>query len=203
MSAVLEIQKIAPKTEVLQNGQILDARLISVKEYDRMIEHEILTSEDKVELLNGVIIKKMPKGTRHASVNDRATRLFYRLFGDKVIVRNQNPIWLSEISEPEPDVVLAVPDKDFYSERHPTPEDILLIVEISDTTLGRDRFAKGLAYAKAGIRQYLVLNVAEETVEDYRNPSADGYGSKQTLRKNESFTLDVFPEIEIKVDDLF
>lgn len=203
MNAVLETTKQSPTTEVFQNGQVLNARLISVEEYDQMIEHGILTTEDKVELLNGVIINKMPKGTKHASVNDRVTRLFYRLFDNKVIVRNQNPIYISEISEPEPDVVLAVPDKDFYSERHPTPEDILLIVEISDSTLGRDRFAKGLAYAKAGIRQYLVLNVQDQTIEDYRNPNEDGYGSKQTFHKGESFALTSFPETEIKVDDLF
>ncbi len=203
MSAVLEIQKTAPKTEVFQNGQILDARLISVEEYDRMIEHGILTSEDKVELLNGVIIKKIPKGTKHASVYDCATRVFYRLFGNNVIVRNQNPIWLSEISEPEPDLVLAVPDKGFYSERHPTPEDILLIIEISDTTLGRDRFAKGSAYAKASIRQYLVFNVQDETIEDYREPDTDGYQFKKAYRRGEAFNLVAFPEIEIKVDDLF
>lgn len=203
MSAVIEIPKTLPKTEVLQNGQVLNARLISVKEYDRMIEHGILTAEDKVELINGVIIEKMTKGTKHASANDRLTRLFYRLLGDRVIVRNQNPIWLDEFSEPEPDIVLAVPDENFYAERHPTPADILLIVEISDSTLGRDRFAKGLIYAKANIRQYLVLNVQDETVEDYRQPNADGYGSKQTFHKGESFTLAAFPEIEIKVDDLF
>jgi len=203
MNAVLEITKQSPTTEVFQNGQVLNARLISVEEYDRMIEHGILTTEDKVELLNGVIINKMPKGTKHASVNDRVTRLFYRLFDDKVIVRNQNPIYLSEISEPEPDVVLAVPDKDFYSERHPTPADILLIVEISDSTLGRDRFAKGLTYAKAGIRQYLVLNVQDQTIEDYQNPNEDGYGSKQTYRNGEAFNLIAFSEIEIRVDDLF
>ena len=199
MNTVLEI----PKTEVVQNGQILSARLINVKEYDQMIAHGILTTEDKVELLNGVIIEKMPKGTKHASVNDRVTSVFYKLFNDKVIVRNQNPIWLDEISEPEPDVVLAKPDEKFYSEYHPAPKDILLIVEISDTSLNRDRFSKGLAYANAGIRQYLVFNVSDETIEDYREPASDGYGSKRTLHKGETFTLVAFPEIEIKTDDLF
>lgn len=203
MSAILEVQKSAPKAEVYQNGQVLHAHPISVEEYDQMIEHGILTGDDKVELLNGVIIEKMPKGTKHSSANDRLTRFFYKLLDDKVIVRNQNPIWLDAFSEPEPNIVLASLDEKFYADRHPTPEDILLIIEVSDTTLGRDRFAKGLAYAKAGIRQYLVLNVQEETVEDYRNPNADGYGSKQTFQKGESFSLVAFPEIEIKVDDLF
>lgn len=202
MSSVLEIQKTMPVTEVIQNGQVLSARLISVEEYDRMIEHGILTAKDKVELLNGVIIKKMPKGTKHASANDRLTRFFYKLLNDRVIVRNQNPIWLNEFSEPEPDIVLAVPDNNFYAERHPTPEDIFLIIEISDSTLGRDRFAKGLAYAKAGIRQYLVLNIQDQTIEDYCEPAEDGYQSKQTHHIGESFKLVAFPEIEIKVDEL-
>ncbi len=203
MSAVLEIQKTAPKTEVFQNGQILDARLLSVKEYDRMIEHGILTSEDKVELLNGVIIKKMPKGTKHAALNDLAGEIFREKLGNQIIIRNQNPIVLDDFSEPEPDIVLAKPPREKYFENHPTTEDVLLIIEISDTTLGRDRFAKGSAYAKAGVRQYLVFNVQDETIEDYREPDADGYQFKKTYRRGEQFNLVTFPEIEIKVDDLF
>jgi len=203
MSAVLEIQKTAPKTEVFQNGQILDARLISVKEYDQMIEYGILTTKDKVELLNGVIIEKMPKGIKHAALNDLVGEIFRENLGSKITVRNQNPIVLDDFSEPEPDIVLAKPPRKRYFENHPTPEDIFLIVEISDSTLGRDRFAKGLAYARADIRQYLILNVQDQTIEDYRQPNADGYQSKQTYRNGEQFNLVAFPEIEIKVDDLF
>lgn len=199
MNAVLD----APKTEVLQNGQILNARLISVAKYDLMIEHGILSDEDNVELLNGVIIEKMPKGIKHAALNDLVGEIFREKLGSQIIVRNQNPIVLDDFSEPEPDIVLAKPPREKYFENHPTPEDILLIVEISDSTLGRDRFAKGMAYAKAGIRQYLVLNVQDETVEDYRQPSVNGYGSKQTFHKGESFSLAAFPETEIKIDDLF
>lgn len=203
MNATLEVAGQLPKSEVLQNGQVLNARLISVREYDQMIAHRILTSEDRVELLNGIIVEKMTKGPKHASVNGRANRLLNRLVGERVIIRIQDPIWLNEISEPEPDIVLAKPEPEFYSDRHPAPEDILLLAEISDTSLGHDRFTKGLAYAKAGIRQYLVLNLPEETVEDYRSPEADGYGSKQTYHRGEVFSLDAFPEVEISVDDLF
>lgn len=199
MNAVLEM----PKAEVVQNGQSLYARLISVKEYDQMITHEILTAGDQVELLNGVIIEKMPKGIKHAALNDLATEIFREKLGNKVIVRNQNPVVLDDFSELEPDIVLATPPREIYFERHPTPKDILLIVEISDSTLGRDRYAKGLTYAKAGIRQYLVFNIQDETVEDYREPNADGYQSKQTYRSGAAFNLVAFPEIEIKVDDLF
>jgi Uma2 family endonuclease len=199
MDAVLEM----PKAEVFQNGQVLNARLISVEEYDQMIEHGILTTEDKVELLNGVIIKKMPKGTKHALFNDAFADLLKKILGEKVYVRSQNPIVLDDFSEPEPDIVLAKPPREIYFEKHPTVEDILLIIEISDSTLGRDRFAKGLIYAKAGIQQYLVFNVQDETLEDYRQPNADGYQFKHTLKKNDTLTLVAFPEIEIKFDDLF
>ena len=203
MNTVLEITKTSLITEVFQNGQVLHARLISVEEYDRMIEHGILTTEDKVELLNGVIIEKMPKGIKHAAINDLVAESFREKLGNQVIIRNQNPIVLDDFSEPEPDIVLAKPPREIYFERHPKAEDILLIVEISDSTLGRDRFAKGLAYSSAGIRQYLIVNVAENSIEDYREPSADGYKSKQTFHKGESFSLAAFPEIEIKIDDLF
>lgn len=199
MSAVLEI----PKVEVFQNGQVLNARLISVKEYDRMIEHGILTSEDKVELLNGVIIKKMAKGKRHALLNDAFADLLKEKLGTKAYVRSQNPVVLDDFSEPEPDIALVKPPRTKYLEKHPNAEDILLIVEISDSTLGRDRFAKGLAYAKAGISQYLVFNVQDETIEDYRQPNADGYQFKNTLHKGDLLTLVALPEIEIKFDDLF
>ncbi len=203
MNTVLEVTKQSLTTEVFQNGQVLNARLISVEEYDRMIEHGILTTEDKVELLNGVIINKMPKGIQHAALNDLLAELFREKLGNSVIIRNQNPIVIEDFSEPEPDIVLAKPPREIYFEKHPTPEDILLVVETSDSTLGRDRFAKGLTYAKASIRQYLVLNVQDQTIEDYQNPNEDGYGSKQTYRSGEAFNLVAFPEIEIKVDDLF
>ncbi len=201
MSAVLE--KTIPKTEVYQNGQVFNARLISVKQYDEMIEHGILTAEDKVELLNGVIIEKMPKGIKHAAINDSAAEMLREALGNRAIIRNQNPIVLDDYSEPEPDIVLAKPPREIYLERHPTPEDVLLIVEISDSTLGRDRVTNSLAYAKAGIQQYLVLNLQNETLEDYREPGADGYQFKRTLRKGDSLNLTAFPEVEIKIDDLF
>ena len=168
-----------------------------------MIEHGILTTEDRVELLNGVIIKKMPKGIQYAALNDLAGEIFREKLGDKIIVRNQNPVVLNEFSEPEPDLVLCRPPREKYFERHPTPEDILLIVEISDSTLGRDRAAKGLAYAQADIQQYLVLNVPDRAIEDYRQPNADGYGSKQTYHRGEQFNLVAFPDLEIAVDSLF
>lgn len=176
-------------------------RSFTVKEYDSLIETGFFNENDQIELLNGVIIEKMPKGTKHSSATDRATRIFYRVLANQVAIRNQNPIWLDDFSEPEPDVVLAVVDSDDYEDKHPTPNEIYLILEVSDATLNIDRNVKSMAYARAGIQQYLLLNVKDKTIEDYREPSSDGFQSKQTHRREQLFNLVAFPEISLAVHD--
>jgi Uma2 family endonuclease len=198
MSAVIGISsqtQLAPGTFDNQNPKL---RQITVAEYDLMIERGIFDENDQIELLNEVIIEKMPKGKKHFSASDRASKVFYRDFGNDVIIRNQNPIWLDEFSELEPDVVLAKFREDVYENSHPTPEEILLILKIADSILGYDRNTKGAAYSRAGIRQYILLHVQEKTLEDYRQPSSDGFQSKHTYRNGQSFNLVAFPEIFIR-----
>jgi Uma2 family endonuclease len=197
MSTVLE----RAISNALTNG--VKPRLITTSEYDRMIEAGIYTENDRIELLNGEIIETMPKGPRHSVLNDSIIDLFAKTFGEKVYVRSQNPIVLDNFSEPEPDIVLVKPPRRKYLENHPTPNDILLVMEISDTTLAYDRDDKEQAYSRNGIQQYLLLNLQNQTLEDYREPNADGYGAKRTFRSGDVFNLVAFPEIEIKFDDLF
>lgn len=200
MSAVLELEQVAVRQN---NGAANGVKLhrFTVKVYDEMIKHGILTTNDKVELLNGEILEKMPKGEIHASINDWIGEFLRERLGKKVIVRYQNPIILDDFSEPEPDLVLAKPPRETYFKGHPKSEDIFLIVEISDSTLSFDRNAKADAYARAGIIQYLIVNVQNSTVEDYREPGADGFQSKQTLRGGQTFNLVAFPKTKIKVDN--
>lgn len=201
MSAVIEKSISARTASPVSNGQTVKQRRITVKEYDAMIENGIFDENNHIELLDGIITEKMPKGTKHATLNDIiATRLIQKL-NDKLCVKNQNPIWLDEFSEPEPDIVLAKLPLEKYFDNHPTPDDIFLILEIADSTLSYDRETKGAVYARAGIRQYLLLNVQEQTVEDYREPSANGYESKQTRRAGESFNLAAFPDVVLQVAD--
>lgn len=201
MSAVIEVPVPVQSLTGIFNGENLKLRRITVKKYDRMIESGVFDETDRIELLNGAIIEKMPKGTKHSAATDRAARVFYRRFGEKVFVRNQNPVWLDEFSEPEPDIVVAVPKADEYETSHPTPDEIFLILEISDSTLSYDRQTKGAAYARAGIKQYLLLNIQEDTLEDYREPGADGFQSKQTHRAGGSFNLIAFPDVSLDVND--
>ncbi|MEP7036967.1 MAG: Uma2 family endonuclease [Acidobacteriota bacterium] len=196
MSAVLE------RTISRTQNYGVKPRLITVAEYDRMIETGIYTENDRIELLNGEIIEIMPKGPKHSVLNDVVLDLFKEKLGGKIYARSQNPIILDNFSEPEPDIVLVKPPSKKYLQSHPTPADILLVMEISDTTLIYDREAKAAAYSRNGIRQYLLLNLQNETIEDFREPGADGYGFKRTLRKGDVFNLVAFPEIEINIDDL-
>ena len=198
MTAVSEITQIVPKTQI--NGS--NRRLITVAEYDRMTELGFFDNGERVELLNGEIIEIMGKGTKHAIFNDLVADILNEKLGKNVYLRNQNPITLDDFSEPEPDIVLAKPPRGNYLEKHPTPTDIYLVMEISDTTLYQDRETKSLLYARAGIVQYLLLNVNEQTIEDYRKPNFDGYESKKTHRIGDKFNLVAFPEIEIKVDEI-
>jgi Uma2 family endonuclease len=202
MSAVLEIQQTA--SEQNTNGVStagVKPHPISVAVYDKMIEHGIFDENDNLELLNGVLIEKMTKGIRHAALNDLLGDLFREKLGNKIYVRLQNPIVLDDFSEPESDVVLAKPPRQTYFKRHPKPEDIFLVLEISDSTVAYDRNTKAAAYARAGIQQYLLLNLQNETLEDYREASADGYQFKQTLRAGQTFELVAFPEFEFNVSE--
>jgi Uma2 family endonuclease len=197
MSAVIE----PPRAQTL-NGSGPKVRLFTVKEYDAMIEQGILTANDRVELLNGVIIEQMPKGPKHASLNDDIGDFFKETLGAQVVIRYQNPIALNDFSEPEPDLVLATPPRAKYRSHHPAPDEILLVIEVSDSTLSLDRNTKSVAYAQAGIRQYLLFNVAERAIEDYRDPAPDGYRTKQTHTAGNSFKLVAFPELNINPADL-
>jgi Uma2 family endonuclease len=201
MSTVPEISTSIPPLTGNFNGHNLKLRQITVEEYDAMIQTGVFNENDQVELLNGAIVEKMPKGPKHSAATDRATRVFYRNFEENVVIRNQNPIWLDELSEPEPDIVLAKARDDDYENSHPTPVEIYLVLEVSDSTLDYDRNTKGEAYARAGIRQYLVLNVQEKLLEDYREPGANGFQSKQTYRAGQQFNLVAFPDVSLSVDE--
>jgi Uma2 family endonuclease len=167
-----------------------------------MLEAGILSEDDRVELIRGEIRNMSPKGIKHSSSNDRANRYFAKLLGERAMIRIQNPIHLDDYSEAEPDVVLAILAEDEYDYHHPTPEEILVVLEVADSSLFFDREEKSLLYAQAGIRQYCILNLRDRELEDYRNPGPSGYRTKQTYTADQSFNLDAFPDVLVEVDAL-
>ncbi|MEO6589012.1 MAG: Uma2 family endonuclease, partial [Pyrinomonadaceae bacterium] len=136
MSVVIETVSPTQNLTGNFNGYNVKLRRITAREYDAMIENGVFDENDQVELLNGAIIEKMPKGNKHSAATDRIAKFFDRNFNEIIFVRNQNPIWLDEFSEPEPDIVLASLRADEYENSHPTAQEIFLILGISDSTLG-------------------------------------------------------------------
>ncbi len=179
----------------------LQRRLLTVDEYQKMGEVGILTPDDRVELINGEIIKMSPFKSKHTSVVKKITALLYRLVADQMIISVQDPIRLNQHSEPEPDIALLKLSKDFYAKRHPGPKDVYLIIEVSDSTLEKDRTVKLELYAKAGIKEYWIVNLIENQIEVYKSPKADKYKLRELIGKNDNI---IFPktEVTVKADEI-
>jgi Uma2 family endonuclease len=150
-------------------------RSFTVAEYRRMVEVGILSEDDRVELIDGEIIEMSPIGNRHAASVDVLGEITRERLGRGVIVRVQNPIQLDDFSEPQPDVSILKRRDDFYRHAHPRPEDVLLVIEVSDTTLEYDRKVKVPLYARAGIPEAWVVNIPEESIEVYTDLAAGAY----------------------------
>ncbi len=138
-----------------------------------------------------------PMGTRHASIVDRLIQLLYQKLGQKTILRVQNPLRLNNNSQPEPDLSLLIPRSDFYVAAHPCPQDIYLIIEVSDSTFDYDRYTEISLYAEANIEEVWIVNREEECLEVYRHPLHDSYQAIQKYYRGESIFIESFPEIEL------
>jgi Uma2 family endonuclease len=173
-----------------------------VAEYYQMVKAGILREDDRVELIEGEIIQMPSIGSPHASCVKRANRLFNRSVGDAVVMSIQDPVQLSDYSEPVPDVVVLRPRGDFYAESHPTAADVLLLIEVSDTTLRYDQGTKVPLYAREGVPEVWVVDLNGQRLWVYREPSPTGYRITQTLRRGDHLTLLAFPDLEVAVDDI-
>jgi len=177
-------------------------RLFTVGEYHQMIEVGILAEDDRVELIKGEVVKMSPIGSRHAACVKRLNRLFAERLGKLALISVQDPIHLDEHSEPEPDLALLQPRADFYAQAHPEPEDILLIVEVAETSTDYDRQIKIPMYGQNGITEAWVVNLAANLIEVYRQPSPAGYGQVQHFKRGQSLSPQVFPQLVITVDEV-
>jgi Uma2 family endonuclease len=180
----------------------LSVHRFTVKEYHRLGELGILHEDDRTELLEGKIIDMTPIGSKHASVVNRLNNMLIEKLRGMVIVSIQNPIDLNEYSEPEPDIAILKPRKDFYSQNHPRPEDILFIIEVSDTSLDYDRSVKIPLYAKAGIQEVWLVDVIENVLEIYYDPSQGDYGSVMKRRHDQTMSPEGFPGVIFSADEV-
>jgi Uma2 family endonuclease len=173
-------------------------RRFTVHDYHRMAEVGILHEDERVELIEGDIVEMTPIGSRHAMCVIRLTRLLVPLVGDRALVSPQNPVRLSERLEPQPDMtVIRARD---YEGSLPGPEDVLLLIEVSDTTLSYDRNVKLPLYARAVIPEVWIVDLAGEVIERHTNPSGDSYRHVERARRGEEIRSAALPEPAIRVE---
>ncbi len=175
----------------------------TVDEYHRMGETGIFGPEDRLELIDGEILEMSPIGQRHASRVARATALFVRTFGDRAVVNPQNPLQLSDWTEPQPDIVILKPRTDFYEHLRPTPGDVLLVMEVSDTTLRFDLKIKLTYFAAAAIPEVWIQDVNEDLLHVFREPERGNYSVSMQLTRGSAVSPVTFPEMRFSMDDLF
>ena len=172
----------------------------SVDEYDEMIARGILGENDRVELIRGEIVDKMTIGDRHAACVKRLIALFQLRSQGHWILSVQDPV-RCEDSKPEPDLALLRSRADFYAESTPQAADILLLIEVADSSLDFDRGVKAALYAEAGVAEYWVVNLIDSCVEVHRGPRSNGtYADSQTVVKGGTVS---FQGGDVSVDQLF
>jgi hypothetical protein len=180
----------------------LTRRRFTVAEYLRMAEVGLLGEDSRVELLWGEIVEMGPIHIAHTSTVKRLISLLTKTMGEGIILGVQDPVQLSGDSLPQPDVAVLRPRDDFYSERHPGPYDILVLIEVADTSLRYDRRVKGRLYGEAGIADYWIVNLSERRVEVYREPRPDGYRTVTRFAPGEVLSPLAFPHVALDVDQI-
>jgi Uma2 family endonuclease len=174
----------------------------TVDEYYRMAAAGILGEDSRVELIEGEIVDTPPIGPGHGSTVKRTATLFHRRFDGVALVSVQDPVRLGPYNEPEPDLALLRPRDDFYASAHPTPADVLLVVEVADSTLASDLSIKVPLYARCGVVETWLVDLPHAAVHIYRDPSPDGYHLVQTVRRGERIAPLAFPDRELDVAEL-
>jgi Uma2 family endonuclease len=180
----------------------LQKRRFTVEEYYRMAEAGILSEDDRVELIDGEVVQMPAIGSRHAACVRRFTQLFSERAANRALVSVQNPVRLSKYSEPQPDLAMLRPRGDFYASGHPGPEDVLLIVEVADTSVEYDRTVKVPLYARAAIPEVWLVDLASDIVEVYRRPSTTGYQIAQRANRRDTLSVEALPGITVSVGDV-
>lgn len=178
-------------------------KLFTVDEYHRMSDKGILLPDERTELLEGEIILMAAKNPPHSAITKRTSDYLADLLKGLADIRVQEPVRLNSHSEPEPDIAVVRIDDRSYFDRHPTPQDVFLLIEVADATLNYDRKKKAAAYARAGIVDYWVIDVRNEQVHTFREPASKTYQQVVVVSKNEDLCVLAFPPISIQVAQFF
>ena len=177
-------------------------RLFTIEEYRRMADAGILVEDDRVELIEGEIVEMRAIGKEHAACVNELARLFITRLNDRAIVSIQNPVQLPPRSEPQPDLLVLRPRADRYREALPGPQDVLLLIEVADTSLARDRGIKLGLYAGVGIPEVWIVDLQRRRVLVHRRPVGDMYAEAVVVDQG-TLAPAAFPDASVTVDEVF
>jgi Uma2 family endonuclease len=194
MQTVAELEKIESPS--------ITRKKFRVDEVYKMVEVGILPEESGWELINGEIIRRMTVGSKHASIVKRLNRIFTKLISVQTIISVQDPIHIDEFNEPEPDIAVLKLRDDFYAQNHPTAGDVLLLIEVSHSTIEFDREIKKSLYAEAGIEEFWLVNLKENIIETYSQPKNGNYRLAQILEPGETIQSKTIENLTLKVEEI-
>jgi len=175
-------------------------RAISVEEYHRMGEASIFSIGERIELIEGELFKMSPIGTKRANCLDYLNEIFLLNINKRALVRIQNPIIVSDYSEPEPDIVIA--KRLNYRENHPTSKEIMLLIEVADSSYEFDRYTKLPIYAKTNVPEVWIININDNFVETFQEPQKDNYRKIKKISKRKISSVS-FPDIVLELSSIF
>lgn len=192
MTTIAEVEKISKVTP----------KRFRVEDFRKMTEVGILPEESGWEIIDGFLIDKMPIGSRHAGTVNRLNQTLIVLLERNALAAVQNPIYIDEYNAPEPDIALLKARDDFYTSNLPMPQDVLLLIEVSDSTLEYDRGIKKTLYAEAGILEYWLVNLKENTVEVYTQPKNGSYRLSRILESGETIESTTVENLKLQIDEI-
>ena len=182
---------------LIESPELLNRHRLTVDEYHRMAETGVLAPDARVELIEGEIIDMAPIGTRHGSAVLRLTHLLNRACGDQAILSVQGALRLSPRSEPEPDLMLLRPRADYYAAAHPGPADVLLLIEVSDSTARYDREIKLPLYARHGVAEVWIVDLEAGVLRCHSRPQGGAYADTAETGTPGSLTPLALPGVAI------
>lgn len=177
-------------------------RRFTADDYQRMGQAGILSEDDRVELIDGEVVAMTPIGPRHNAAVNRANRAMMTAVGDRAIVQVQGSVRLGLYHEPQPDLVLLRPQADYYASRLPGPADILLVVEIAESSIDYDREVKARLYAESGVREYWLVDLNDNLVFAHSTPESGAYRGLQRYHRGQSLAPHALPDCVMAVETL-
>jgi Uma2 family endonuclease len=176
---------------------------ISADRYQKMVATGVLTKYDRIELIDGDMLNMSPIGLSHSAVTARLNKLFVLSVGDAAIVSPGGSVRLGEYSVPQPDLMLLKPREDFYAGQIPTAADLLLLVEISDSSPAFDQGIKRALYSRHGVAEYWVVDIPGKRIHVYREPTGDGYVQALECAVTDSVAPRALPAVQVIAGILF